>query len=266
MQYTIDHDLHIHSHLSTCSRDEEQTPERILRYAREYGLSTVCLTNHFWDETVAGANEWYKAQDFRHVTRALPLPQETGVRFLFGCETELDRHLTLGLSEERMESFDFIVIPVTHFHKVGFTLFEEEAENAVTKARAWIRRVRAVLEMDLPFHKVGLAHLACPLISRDWREEYLHTLSLLPQAELYDIFRRAAALGVGIEINTRDFTFTEAEGEQILRLFATAKDCGCKFYLGSDAHFTAFFETAQQTFARAISLLDLQESDKFHLL
>lgn len=59
MRYSIDHDLHIHSQLSSCSSDSEQTPARILRYAQENGLKEICLTDHFWDETVEGASGWY---------------------------------------------------------------------------------------------------------------------------------------------------------------------------------------------------------------
>ena len=39
MKFQIDHDLHIHSRLSRCSRDREQTPARILRYAEENGYT-----------------------------------------------------------------------------------------------------------------------------------------------------------------------------------------------------------------------------------
>ena len=49
MRYTVDHDLHIHSQISSCSRDPEQTNERILQYAEKNGLNTLCLTDHFWD-------------------------------------------------------------------------------------------------------------------------------------------------------------------------------------------------------------------------
>ena len=46
MKYIVDNDLHIHSQLSLCSSDPEQTNERILEYAEENGLKTICLTNH----------------------------------------------------------------------------------------------------------------------------------------------------------------------------------------------------------------------------
>ena len=52
MKFTYDHDLHIHSQLSGCSSDPEQNNERILQYAEENGLHTICLTDHFWDEAI----------------------------------------------------------------------------------------------------------------------------------------------------------------------------------------------------------------------
>jgi len=38
MKFKVDHDYHIHSFLSSCSHDPEQTPERILAYAKERKL------------------------------------------------------------------------------------------------------------------------------------------------------------------------------------------------------------------------------------
>ncbi|MBQ8717291.1 MAG: hypothetical protein IJY43_05560 [Clostridia bacterium] len=71
MRYKIDHDFHIHSHISSCSHSPEQTNERILQYAVENGLSQICLTDHFWDESVEGASNWYKKQDYAHIAAAL---------------------------------------------------------------------------------------------------------------------------------------------------------------------------------------------------
>jgi sugar phosphate isomerase/epimerase len=195
MRFIVDHDLHIHSNLSTCSRCPEQTPERIAQYAVEEGLKTICLTNHFWDETIPGASNWYMPQDYPHIASAKPLPQPEGIRFLFGCETELDQNLTLGISRERMALMDFIIIPTTHFH-MNFALTEAQRQDRVG---AWLCRLGAVLDMDLPFHKVGLAHLTCTLINRD-REEYLKILAALPEKEMTALFQKAAKLGVGLAI------------------------------------------------------------------
>ncbi len=134
-----------------------QTTARILHYAQENGLKTVCLTDRFWDETVPGASSRYAPQDFAHISAALPLPQAEGVWFLFGCETELDRFLTLGVSKERFSAFDFIVIPITYFHVRGYTLSEDELQNTETRVNARVKRLDAVLSMPLPFHKTSPA-------------------------------------------------------------------------------------------------------------
>lgn len=264
MKYVFDNDLHIHSKISSCSDDPEQTNERILRYAIDNNLRTICLTNHFWDENVIGASEWYKSLDYARVASAKPLPQVDGVNFLFGCEIDLNKDFVLGMSKERFDSFDFVVVSTTHFHMTGFTLSEKDAESVEGRAGAWSKRLEAVLNMSLPFNKIGFAHLTCPLISpkRD-RDIYLKILESIPEREMERIFSKAAQLGAGIELNYQDMCFKDEEKEIVLRPYRIAKNCGCKFYMGSDAHHPDIFESARGIFERAIDLLDLKEEDKF---
>ena len=42
-KFTYDHDFHIHSRLSSCSHDPEQSPEQILRYAEKENLKIIKL-------------------------------------------------------------------------------------------------------------------------------------------------------------------------------------------------------------------------------
>lgn len=262
MRYIVDHDLHIHSQISSCSGDPEQNNERILTYAKENNLCTICLADHFWDESVEGASAWYGNQNYEHICRAKPLPQADNVKFLFGCETELNKFMTLGISREKYDLFDFIVIPTTHFHMKDYTLFSEETESPENRANAWVRRLSAVLGMNLPFGKTGLAHLACTLMAPT-AEEYLETLSLIPESEMFSLFSKAAEKGVGIEINAGDMRFEYGGEDVVLRPFRIAKECGCKFYLGSDAHHPHELDAAKEIFENAIDLLCLKESDKF---
>ena len=262
MKYIVDNDLHIHSGLSSCSNNPEQNCERMLQYAKENDLKTICITDHFWDEAVDGASEWYSPQNYQHISSVKPIPQAEGIRFLFGCETELNKHLTLGISKEKYDLFDFIIIPTTHFHMKGYTLFEEEAASEANRAKAWIKHFDAVLNMDLPFHKVGIAHLTAGLIAAV-REERKEVLKLIPTDEMKRLFNRAAKLGVGIELNAGAFKFTDQEADEILRVYKIAKECGCKFYCGSDAHHPTAFATSKQLFEKAVDLLDLSEEDKF---
>ena len=266
MKYRIDHDYHIHSQLSSCSGDPEQTTERILQYAKENGLSKICLTDHYWDSTVSGASDWYRPQNFDHISQAKPLPQADGIEFLFGCETDMDKLMTVGIPESRFGDFDFIIIPTTHLHMTDFTITKEDSQSNERRAQLWIDRFDALLDINLPFEKIGLAHLACGLINNKSRKDYLATLQLVSEHEMKRLFKKAARLGCGVELNQSDMSFADNEADAVLRMFRVAKSCGCKFYLGSDAHHPATFAKANAIFERAVELLDLRETDKFCIL
>ena len=262
MRFKIDHDLHIHSQLSTCSGNPEQTAERILAYAKEYGLSEICVTDHYWDSAVPGASKWYIPQNFDNISKILPLPQADGIKFMFGCETDMDKDFTIGVPKERYYDFDFIIVPTTHLHMKRFTIAEEDFESVERKVQLWIDRFDAILNSDLPLHKVGIAHLSCELIDAWSEERYLKVLDTIPESEMVRLFTRAAALGCGIEIIIR---FNDSNIDSVLRMFHIAKACGCKFYLGTDAHSPEGFAEAMPYFERTIDILGLTEEDKFHI-
>ena len=263
MRYVYDHDLHIHSKISVCSNHPEQTAERILQYALDNGLKKIAVTDHFWDDSIPCGSSWYHKQNYDWVSKILPLPKSDKVKFLFGAETEMDKELTIGLGKAYYDKFEFIVVPTTHLNNAGFGLTVEESESVEGRANAWLRKLNGVLCSDLPFHKTGIAHLACGLIAPKKREDVLAVLESLPETELRKSFVRAAELGVGIELNSEDMKFKDDEARAILRVFEIAKSCGCKFYMGSDAHTPKTLDEAKAIFERAIDYLELKESDKF---
>ena len=182
---------------------------------------------------------------------------------MFGCETELDMNMTLGVSKENFDKFDFVVIPTTHLHMVGYTI-PHEISTPEQKAEYWLKRFNGVLDMDLPFHKVGIAHLACGLMD-PVRENVLKLINLLSDSDLEKVFKRAADKGVGIELNSGDMKFKDEEKSIILRPFEIAKKEGCKFYYSSDAHHPKELNEVKAIFERAIDLLDLAEENKFRI-
>lgn len=272
MKFTFDHDLHLHSKLSLCSECGLQTNERILQYAEENGLHTIALTNHFWDEKVDGCGGYgYEIQNFPYICKARPLPQSDKVRFLFGCETELSKDMTLGISKERIDEFDFIVIPTTHLHFRNFTL-DEKDDTVQGRANAWVQRFDAVLNMDLPFHKIGIAHLTSGcMVKFMWdnsvnpQTRLLEILQEIKTEDMQRLFKKAAKLGVGIEFHAGCMSVLNEENKDIiLRPYQIAKDCGCKFYCGTDAHKPCEFVIPKH-FDKAIDWLGLEETDKFHV-
>lgn len=236
----------------------------MLQNAKEHSFKEICITDHYWDERVpcnTAVNFWYENQNHAHISKSLPLPQDDNIRFMFGCEADMDSDDVIGLSESRYDEFDFIVISTTHFHHMGGPRWENLSNKDI--AARWVERFYAVLNSSLPFGKVGIAHLACSLINLKSHEDYLESLNLIPQKELDCLFKKAAEVGLGIELNFGDMIQMNNGAEQVLRIFRTAKECGCKFYLGSDAHSREDMQKVFPIFEQAINILDLKESDKF---
>jgi len=253
MRFKPDHDLHIHTQLSFCSNDPEQSTENILKYGERNGFSTLCITDHMWDTArIPTDDDFYENQTYEYVCRSLPLPQSDKVKMIFGCETDLDMNMVLGVSREVIDALDFVIIPINHFHMHGFTC--RGGETAEELAKLFIERFDAVLDMDLPFHKVGMAHLCGGGISRS---------RAVPDSEYRRVFKKAADRGIGIEINLHMGAMTGEHKDAVMAPLFIAKEAGCKFYLGSDIHHPHNMPDVMDRFNTAIDILDLREEDKF---
>jgi len=267
MRYKVDHDLHIHTQLSSCSNDPEQNAQALLDYAKANGLSRICVTDHYWDREVKGASDWYKPQDFDHISEIKPLPQSEGIEFLFGAETEFTKDLRVAMPRSRYGDFDFVIIPTTHLHMNGLTIAQSDVDSPDTniiRARLWVSRLEGLLSQDLPFHKIGIAHLACGLNNnRGTFEDYLCTINAIPDADMERLFALAAERGCGIELNQDDILRMMKATDEVCRMFRIAKGMGCKFYMGSDAHHPKSLIFAKERFEYAVDTLGLCESDKF---
>lgn len=258
MRYIVDHDMHIHSGLSKCSNDSLQTKERILEYAVQNNFKKVVVTNHFWDSAIKNTHIFYNTQDYEHIAQILPLPQTEGISFEFGCETDMDKEMNIGLHHDKYNNFDFIIVPTTHFH-----MYVDKETSVEKRAEIYIRRFERFLESDLPFYKTGIAHLTCPHIaSGDW-EAHLKVIDLVSDKQYEHLFSGAKEIGCGIELNIPIFKYSDEDLKRVLRPYIIAKECGCKFYFGSDAHHPNAFESSKKGFEHIVDLLSLKEEDKF---
>ncbi len=275
MDIKINHDYHIHSHLSLCSGNPNQNKDAILKYAKDNGLNEICLTDHFWDSKVdikdefkhCGGYEFYYPQDYKHITESLPLPQDENVKFFFGCEIEISADGTLGITKETMDKLDFIIIPTTHLHMLGFTITEEDAKSLEKRAELWVSRFRDVLNMDLPFEKIGFAHLTCRLLApNDWKD-HIAVLNMISDEDLKDLFSKTARLGAGVEINLNEPSRYENEKDldDVMRIYKIAKEQGCKFYFGSDAHTPGEFEKVTEKFKFYADRIGITEEMRYRI-
>lgn len=277
MKYVIDHDLHIHSQLSLCSRDPLQNPDSILKYGIDNGFKQICITDHFWDERVPHPDSrygGYMIQTSEYISQSLPLPQSDGIEFLFGGECDMDKFDRIGISREFLDKLDFLIVPINHLHVKDFTVdtrlvpldgykIPDTEECIKIMSILWVKRFRALLDADLPFKKIGIAHLQWFNFHTD--EAMAKALDLVPDENLEELFSKTAEKGAGVELNFIDAQTADNVKPSFYRLFETAKRMGCKFYFGSDAHHPREFENMKENFATIAERLGLEESDKFHI-
>ncbi len=263
MRYLIDHDYHIHTFLSGCSRDPEQNPQRILQYAKDEHLTSICLTDHFWDTGVRNPVGLHVNQGYDHISKHLPLPQTYGIRFMLGCEADMDINLQLGILPETIDKLDFVNISTTHLHLTGYTIAPED-DTTDRRRVLYLARIQKILDLDLPFRKMGIAHITSSHIVRRGGD-YLGILAGVTDEQYGDIFAQAARKGLGIELNFDPRGYQGKDRETILRPYRIAMACGCRFYLGSDAHHPDALLRAPAKFAACVDALNLKEEHKFHI-
>lgn len=270
MKYQIDHDLHIHTYISGCAgHDPRQSKEAILTYGLVNGFGLLCVCDHIWDRKVTPAylNEhswsWLThGQDFEKARELLPLPQSKSCKFLFGIEADMDWQGNIAISREEWDNFDFINFAVNHLHLTNFTYNPSDASKYSSSEEGfkalYKERLLRLLNMDLPFHKCGLAHFTLGP---------LKAFTLFSDEEYREIFGLAAEKGMGVELNFSEeleYSVSSPQDEEILlHPYRIAKEMGCKFYLGGDAHDPEYLASRKAWFERMVDLLELTEDDKF---
>lgn len=275
--FKIDHDLHNHSGLSLCSADPKFSAQHILDHAVEAGYKMIALTNHTWDALIPGATPYYQQQGLDHIKKALPLPSHEGIKFLFGCETEYCGGDKLALHPSHYDDYDIIIVPTNHFSGQIGLVCAEELDTTNDWMYLQIERLEELLKIDLPYERVGIAHL-------QWFEaDKEHIPSILAhEKRYYNVFKEYANRGAGIELNASTFKYTDPNEKEayealnprkkysqcvsydkMLWLFSIAKDAGCKFYVGSDSHTSERLDWPKKYLPRIIKDLGLTENDKF---
>jgi len=233
----INHDVHIHTNLSSCSHDPAMDAAAVIERARRLGLTTVGFANHMWDSAVPGASDWYAPQDVDHVLSIREqVPADAGgVRILIGCETEYCGGGKFGISPAAAERLDYVLIPHSHFHMKGFTVPEDLRDPADVAAEL-VRRFHEVVDSGLA---TGVAH---PFLTLGFEEGLDGILARIPDEQFLDCFARAAEAEVSIELHAGMFPGRDGDekrgftDETFLRIMSLAKRAGCSFHFTSDAH------------------------------
>lgn len=228
------YDLHIHTPLSVCSNDPEQTVENIVSYAAKNGISTVCIANHVWDCEIPAGSDFYAQQPFCHIMKIRDqIPKELhGVRVLVGAETEFASGHVM-LKKEYRDRLDFVLVPHSHIHMYGLVL-PAYCKNFALKAKYLKESFCDLVSQDAAS---AIAHPFSPVGHDSWGTRAV--LSCITDEEYAQCFLLAKAHHTALEINggafVKDWNNAACMAEHE-RVFSIARDCGCTFTLGSDAH------------------------------
>lgn len=256
----IEHDIHLHTHLSLCAQPEA-TVEEYVRYAKAQGIRTIGISDHFWDESVPGAWEWYQKQNYAHILESkedIKRCEGDGVKILFGAECEYS-YATHGvaITPEIASELDFLLVPNSHTH---MTMPKNFYEDRRRHAEFMLNAYYDIIESDVSEYITAIAHpfdaVCCPYDNEECYRE-------ISDAEFRDCFKKTAEKGIGIEINTASFAKKDIaliEKSGYLRMVRLARECGCKFTFGTDSHHPN--DTVHFIKAYAVcALADIRESD-----
>ena len=269
----IKQDIHIHSYHSPCAQSNA-TPQFYIDNAAERGLELIGFADHMWDNGHGYSIASYE----RHQTnfaRLLKIKDDLakctipdGLRVLVGCESDFTADSTLGISRDIASQLDFVLAPNshTHFPEVCPSPYRDDRFSCVKFSLDAFKRLLKHPDADII---TAVAHpIATHYVGQEGSD--IDAIAMISDAEFREAFLLAADKQIGIEINAHIVMFAlKAAGTDIkdidkiknneyYRMFSIAKETGCKFTFGSDAHSQGAVEyfAYAQAMADALGLTD----------
>ncbi len=260
----IKHDIHIHTHLSSCG-DRFAFMADYIKEARQLGFETLGFSDHAWDDNIKGSSDWYAPQTYKRLAERyeeIKNIDTEGINILLGAEGEY-ADMLLGISDEAVYYTDYILVPHSHTHMKGFVLPDECGDNPEKHAKYLVDSF-----ISLCGHKkrnlfFGIVHPMCPIGKKvnETKEIY----SFISDEMLIECAQAAKEAKVALELNlscAKHFINAENSEDNVYKRFFTAcKNAGCKFFLGSDAHSIDAFVRNHGFVSNALEIMGLDESD-----
>lgn len=256
----IEHDFHLHTNLSLCAKREVTAADYVAN-ARRLGLQKIGFSDHFWDAAIEGANKFYQPQHYEHICQLKPELEKLrsdDLQIFFGCETEYDPyHHGVAITEAVAEQLDFLLVPNSHTHmmmpKDCYQPYRKHADFMLQATYDLLNSpvCRFITAIAHPFEAVACPYPNGLLIDLITDDQFKRVLDVM------------ANKGVAFEINVSSMmrkTPEEIEQMSQLRLFRLAKQQGCRFLFGSDAH-SAQAHDHYENATLAANLLELTPDD-----
>ena len=256
-------DLHVHTNKSLCA-PRDTTPASYIPHCADEGIRLIGITDHVYPEDMLAQ---YGYPHDRRVERLLELrasleeaEKQSGIRYLLGCE--IDYFDCVGrpyILPEESVGFDYVLLAASHIlnYPHMYTAYDLNSPDVLRKLT--IERFVAACQLDYPV-PVGICHPLYPICS-PYQAEIIDGIS---DNTLQELFSMAADKNISIEIHSclyRNDTPHNQFGlsDHYLRILAAARNCGCHFHMGSDAHSASAFVGSHEKLRKAAELLGLTE-------
>lgn len=264
----IKHDFHIHTDLSLCASESAKL-DNYIEISKKLSLEKIGIANHFWDSNIAPGDdffrdEFYKVQNFEHILKLKPEIDKANsddLKIYFGGEAEYaPMHRDISVSEAVAEQLDFLLVSNSHTH---MTMPKEFYEPYQRHTDFMLQAYEDIINSKVSRYITAVAHPFCAVCCPYDREILIN---MIPDDTFKHLFDKTANKGIAFELNIaymRDFnkSYQDIEQGAHIRMYRLAKECGCKFIFGSDAHDATAHKRYDECTKTYIDLLELKEED-----
>ena len=259
-------DLHTHTNRSLCA-PRAVTVASFLPACVKEGIRTLGISNHIYKP------EFLQCQYPDNISHALKAREEiqelqpqTDVKLLLGCEVDIFYGQEPTVRVEDAPLFDYALIAASHIFNWLHEYTHVDLSTPEKVRRMLIDRFVYACELDYPI-PTGICHPLYPLctpLEQEIVDGFTYT-------ELKDCFALAAERGRSIEIHAclyRNGTQLNEEGlsHSYLQMLSVAKECGCKFHFGADAHSPDAFVGYHQKLERAAQIIGITKEDLWDIV
>ena len=256
-------DLHVHTNKSLCA-PRETTPSSYIPCCEAEGIRLIGITDHVYPEDMLAQYGYPHDNRVERLLELRPALREaeknSGIRYLLGCE--IDYFDCVGhpyILPEESVGFDYVLLAASHIlnYPEKYSAYDLHSPDVLRKLT--IERFVAACGLDYPV-PMGICHPLYPICS-PYQAEIIDGIS---DTTLKELFSVAAEKHISIEIHSclyRNDTPHNEYGlsDHYLRILAAARDCGCQFHMGSDAHAASAFMGSHDRLRKAADLLGLTE-------
>ena len=221
-------DLHLHTNLSLCAAPET-TIGSYLQLCEKEGIKRIGISNHIYYSK--GIEHTLKIRD-----EIKALQGNTPIDILTGCELELFYGQEPLLQVKDADKFDYILVAPSHIFNQIHHYKDYDLSTSEKICDMLIKNFKRACCLDYGV-PTAICHPLYPICAPEQQE----ILDCMTDDMLAECYTLAAKHNKSMEIHAclyRNTVFLDEEGlsPSYVRMLSIAKECGCKFHFGSDAH------------------------------